>query len=463
MPTISNSITEINALASKAAEKADAVNSNKYNGEIHESNVKAAEDRISAGDKAVEQANQQKQKAEEALKTPPTKSVPSDGKKGGSKTEVDQRELAKLQSNKRAAEAQVQQAQAAVETARQEADQTKTEAPADASLNSDQQQDMNSLLQKIDELKTMSSDPNADLSSQDFQKKLKEAQDQAKRLGEELPDDFTQEQADFWTKVQDGFTTIGKNMQDVATPKVRSEGNYKGFFEDTEKGFNKVIDHLQSQGTDAAVVTDLKNARDSVLDNRDSYLGGMTDSDDEALLGMLTDLKGINEKIGAGEDVTSEDIAALTNSSKGAADVLSIGGSQFVGVLQVPFQNIAQNLDVIKQHNEGNQQFNDFYDRYLNMFDNPANSLDQLQGISKGEVDQLFAFAQQTDAIKQQYRTGQGVSPDQLNQLIGSGTAIADNLENGYGFTALDPVTADGGGSSSNSPRSSSRPLPTGA
>jgi chromosome segregation ATPase len=168
--TVKNAISDLKGLKTIAADKADKASSSRVDQQIQASQIKAAESRITQAEASVTRYEQQKDKAEDKLSPPPTKTIPSDGKKGGSKTVVDEREKDKLQAQVRAADLQIQQAQAAVEAAREEADELKGNILVSAGLTEEQANDMGSLQSQIDELTALANDEQTDLTSDDYQR-----------------------------------------------------------------------------------------------------------------------------------------------------------------------------------------------------------------------------------------------------------------------------------------------------
>jgi hypothetical protein len=188
MPSVKNAITDLRSLKTLALDKAARAESSRTDQQIQRSQIKAAESRIEQAEATVTRYEMEKAKAEDKLSPPPTKTVAGDGKKGGSKTVVDEREKDKLQANLRAAELQIQQAQSAVSAAQSESEEMQNNVLVAAGLTEQQGSDMSNLESQISELEALANDDQTDMTSEDYQNKLKKAKADTERLADTLPD-----------------------------------------------------------------------------------------------------------------------------------------------------------------------------------------------------------------------------------------------------------------------------------
>jgi hypothetical protein len=453
MPSVKNAITDLSGLKTLALDKAARAESSRTDQQIQRSQIKAAESRIGQAESTVTRYELEKSKAEDKLSPPPTKTVAGDGKKGGSKTVVDETEKDKLQAQVRAAELQIQQAQAAVGAAQTEAEDQQNNILISAGLTEQQGSDMSNLESQISELESLANDDQTDLTGEDYQNKLVKAKADTERLADTLPDTANAALAEFWEDIGTSWGNIHEKINEQITPtpaNVDSSNNYAGFFADTEQGFDAIIANLEANGEGPEILNSVKASRNLVLGKSDNYLGGMTDGDNASLSALLTHINTSIDKMQT-EELTAEDIANLNILSEETNSILESGGRAFEDVIAIPFNTAAVNLDGFAQDLAANDDFANMYLRFEGLF-NGGNTYGQLQGITKDEVDTVNEFVDLTDTINEIYRDGGTPSAEQIEQLTTQGNALADNLESRYGFNSAD----DGGGLGSSGSRGSS-------
>ena len=457
MPTVKNAITDLSSLKALALDKAAKSESSRTDQQIQQSQIKAAESRITQAEASVQRYEMEKSKAEDKLSPPPTKTVAGDGKKGGSKTVVDEREKDKLQAQLRAADLQVQQAQTAVEAARSEADEMKNNVLISAGLTEQQGSDMSSLQSQIEELEALANDDQTDLTGEEFQDKLKTAIAGTEKLADELPDTANAALVDFWEDIGTAFGNIHEKINEQITPTpatVRSANNYEGFFEDVEQGFDAILGNLEANGEGPEVLNTVQSTRNLILGNQGTYLGGMTDGDDSSLSALLTHVNTMVDKMQT-EELTADDIANLNILGEETNSVLRSGGRSFEDVIAIPFNTAAVNLDSLAPKLSDNEDFSQLYLRFEGLF-NGGNTYGQLQGMTVDEVNGAYNFAELTNSINDTLRDGGTPTDEQLQNLTTQGNALADLLENKYGFASANDSSSGGLGSSGGSSRTGS-------
>ena len=439
--------TDLSSIISKATEKASKAESSKFDDEILGSQLKAAEERIKSAENQVQKYDTEKAGIQDQLSPPPTKEVSGQGKKGtGSKTVVDEREKNRLEASLRASDVQLTQAGSAVEAARSEAEDLRGQALNNAGVSQDQQKSMTNLLEQIAQLQTEAKDDQTDLTGEDFQNKLNKAVADADKLAGDLPDIGDQVLQDFWSNIAGGFQDINNSITKQITPKppeVKDSNNYEGFFQDISQGYNSIINHLEANGENRAVLGQVRYARDSVLNESNTYLGGMTSDDDLILQDHLTDINTIIGKINNGEAITNDDIAALSTGAEETSSILSQGGSAFEDVLSIPFNTIVINMNELSEKID-DPAFDEFFGKLANLYQHPDNNIADLAGISLDEVNSMYDYSDFVTDLKNQ----DSISSSDLGQLISQGNDFIKNLEDKHGFSTADASANSGNGGS---------------
>jgi hypothetical protein len=425
---------------------------------ILESNIKAAEGRIASAEAQVTRHQMTKKEAEDKLSPPPTKQVQGDGKKAGTKTVVDEREKDKLTAAVRAADVQIQQAQSAVEAAREEAEKMKSQTLETAGITQEHQQSMSQLSTQISELKALVNNPQTDLTSEDFQNKLKKATEDTDKLQTTLPNAANPALKGFWDEVKKGFTDIQAKLVQASTPEratVRKSGaDYSGFFQDVNQGFGSIINHLERNGGSRAQVTSLNNAFDAIKNQQKNYLGGMTRGDDEVLADFLTDMNVIISDINHGETIQQSSYDKLISGANKTADKLSKNGSNFgSGIIAPTFQGIAQNLTTIKGNIPNNNDFNNLLKKFDAITGNQNNDVSKLYGFTKDDYAELDNFYEQVRTIKDKSLDNQASLGD-IRALTTLGNTTLNKLVAKY---KLDTGTSSGSSGSSNNDGTTNR------
>lgn len=425
---------------------------------ILESNIKAAEGRIASAEAQVTRHQMTKKEAEDKLSPPPTKQVQGDGKKAGTKTVVDEREKDKLTAAVRAADVQIQQAQSAVEAAREEAEKMKSQTLETAGITQEHQQSMSQLSTQISELKALVNNPQTDLTSEDFQNKLKKATEDTDKLQTTLPNAANPALKGFWDEVKKGFTDIQAKLVQASTPEratVRKSGaDYSGFFQDVNQGFGSIINHLERNGGSRAQVTSLNNAFDAIKNQQKNYLGGMTSGDDEVLADFLTDMNVIISDINNGETIQQSSYDKLISGANKTADKLSKNGSNFgSGIIAPTFQGIAQNLTTIKGNIPNNNDFNNLLKKFDAITGNQNNDVSKLYGFTKDDYAELDNFYEQVRTIKDKSLDNQASLGD-IRALTTLGNTTLNKLVAKY---KLDTGSSSGSSGSGNNDGTTNR------
>lgn len=436
MPAIT-ATTDLSSIISKATEKAAKAESSKFDDEILNSQLNAAEERIKSAENQVSKYETEKAGIQDQLAPPPTKEVTGQGKKGtGSKTVVDEREKDRLEGTLRASDVQLTQANAAVEAARAEAEELRGQALNQAGVSQEQQQSMTSLLEQINQLQVLSEDAQTDLTGDEFQEKLNKAVEDANKLADGLPDNGAEVLQDFWEDIAGGFQSINNNITDFITPdppEVKDSNNYEGYFEDISQGYESIINHLEGLGVDRAVLGEVSNSRDSILNESNTYLGGMTADDDLILQDHLMDINTIIGKINGGEAVTNDDIATLSLGAEDTSSILAQGGSAFEDVLSIPFDTIVINMNELSEKID-DPSFDEFFGKLANLYQHPDNNISDLTGITLDEVNEMYDFSDFVTDLKNQ----DSISSSDLSELISRGEGFISNLEDNHGFSTAD-------------------------
>jgi hypothetical protein len=434
--------TAIRQASDKSAKSQASSNEEK----ILESNIKAAESRITSAEAQVSRHQMAKKEAEDKLSPPPTKQVQGDGKKAGAKTVVDEREKDKLVAQVRAADVQIQQAQAAVEAAREEAESMKSRTLESAGISQENQQSMTQLSSQVSELKALVNDAQTDLTSESFQNKLKLATENTDKLQTALPNSSNPALKSFWDEIGKGFTDIQNKLIQASTPEratVRKSGaDYSGFFEDVDQGFNTIISHLERNGGTRAQITSITNAHDKIKNEKNNFLGGMSSADDNILADFLTDMNVMVSDINNGVAIEQSSYDKLISGATNTSNKLAVNGSNFASNIIAPtFEGIGQNLLRIKSNIPANNDFNNLLARYevIN-----RNDPSKLYGFSKDDYNELDNFYEAVRAIKDKSLDGNATLND-IRTLTTLGNTTLNKLVTKYNLD-----TGSSGGNSNN-------------
>jgi hypothetical protein len=419
--------TKLATAIRQASDKSASAESSSNDAKILEASIKAAEGRITSAEAQVTRHQLAKQ---ELLAQPtPTKQIQGDGKKGGMKTVVDEREKARLTSQIRASDVQIQQAQSAVEAAREEADKLKSQTLTSIGISEDHQRSMTQLSSRISELKTLVNDPQTDLTSEDFQNKLKIATEHTAELQANLPDSPNPALKSFWDEIKTGFTEIQSKLVQASTPEratVRRSGtDYSGFFEDVDQGFNTIISHLERNNGSRELIMNITNAHDSIKNKKNNYLGGMSNSDINILADFLTNMNVIVNDINNGETIEQRSYDRLILDANRSSTKLAENGSNFVtGVIGPTFGGIAQNLNTIKSKVPNDEGLNTMLNKFNSIL---TNDTEKLYGFSNTDFEELDNFYESVREIKDKAIDGQITTGD-VRSLVTLGNNTFNRL-----------------------------------
>lgn len=429
---MSNTITtDLSSVITKATEKATKADSSHSEELILDSQIKEANKRADTATKSLDNASTAKQEAQDKLSPPPMKTEPGNGKKGNSKQVVDEAEKDKLQAQVRTADTQIQQAQGAVDAARAEATDLTAQKNQASAITPDQKNEMDNLTKQLDDLKKLAADPKTDQKGQDYQNKLNSAVANTEKLYGTLPESGTT--SEFWKSVQGSFKTLDDSMKeftDIDPPPITSTNQ---FFNDAEAGFDKVLNFLGQNGVDQALITQVSNGKDSISNQKDTYLDGITADDKEQMSDTLYQLLLIGDKIDKGTAVTNSDIASLLESTANSSEALSQGGSAFEQVVAVPFNSIEMNLNQIDRKTD-DPNFQSFNDDLKSLYNAPENDFSDLKGITKEDMQTIYDFTADVKEIKDKLASGQTVSSEELALLVSSGRDMMTMLTSSYGM-----------------------------
>ncbi len=434
----------------QSQEKADKAQASDTESRLLESRIRAADSKVSTAGATVTRYELTKKEAEDKLSPPPTKQVQGDGKKGGTKTVVDERERDKLQSQVRAADVQIQQAQAAVEAARQEAEALKTQSLQSVGITEDQMRQMGSLDTQINQLKLEAERGGTDLVGEDYQRRLGAAVTSMTQLSGQIPDAANTALKTFWDNITANLTFINRKITEQTTPDpipMPADNNYQDFFNRSQQGFNTVIDHLRTSGASSTEIMEVENMRDSINSNRDVALIGLSDADKAKMQTVLQGLAGFATEIQNGDPVTMADIRTLTNTTTQLDSILGSGGSNFETNLATTLNAPARNIEDIKNHlvdtnNPGLQGFADDYTRLTHLFDNP----DLLDGLSVSDYNRLVALRTQIGTTKASLDANGSLTDSEISSLATNTHTLMADLYEHYGITDVVAPTSTGGG-----------------
>jgi len=427
----------------QASDKSGKSQASSNEQKVVEANVKAAESRITTAEAAVERHKVAKQNLEAQLSPPPTKQVQGDGKKAGTKTVVDEVEKDRLTAQVKAADVQIQQAEAAVGAAREEAEALKAKSIESAGISQENQQSMAQLSSQISELKALVNDPQTDLTSESFQEKLKKTTESTDKLQKDLPNTANAALKSFWDEIGKGFTDIQTKLVKASTPEKatvdKTGADYSEYFKDVDQGFTTIINHLERSGGSRSQITALTNVHDSIKNKKNHYLGGMSTSDDDKLATLLTTLNVIVSDINTGEPIEEAAYNKLNTDASNASAVLAVNGSNFSGGVIVPtFQGIAQNLTTIKNNIPNNNDFNNLLEKFKNLTEIKSNTTSKLFGFSKQDYDDLDNFYENVRLIKNKALSDQADQKPSLGEvrsLTTLGNTVINKLVTKYQLT----------------------------
>ncbi|MDA0771334.1 MAG: hypothetical protein O3C63_00145 [Cyanobacteria bacterium] len=474
MVTIKVSITDLKSAISKAQAKAANAENKNTDNRILDSQIRGANARVKDAESAVTRSEMTKQEAQDKLSPPPTKQVTSDGKKGGTKTVVDEREKDKLQAQVRAADTQIQQAQSAVEDSRAEAEKLTSQALDGAGVSGQQQQAMGELSDLVSQLKATAENATEDeLTGDDFQTKLKSAVDQSAKLAEELPNKGNEALISFWKEIQEGFESIKEDFTTGTTPDAYEiptnddDNNYAQFFQDFNTGMAKLITRLEPGGTDedaladpsGTIVTRITKARDSIMDKSGKFLQGLNENDTKKLTELMDQINIMNNNLDKDREVPSTDFSKLIASTNGFSNILENGGGNFNLILNTQFNTLDSSAGRIQNNIPANQRFTDLMTT-LGGINNPnqyngllATDFEAIKGIQE-------QFADASTAIRNQggFSTdGTGFSEQDFTELMDQTEALATRLTEDYNLNPPPVVTNSGSGTTPNGPPVNSR------
>jgi hypothetical protein len=127
-------------------------------------------------------------------------------------------------------------------------------------------------------------------------------------------------------------------------------------------------------------------------------------------------------------------------------------GGEFETNIGIYPNTIKTHLDTIKNNNEANQEFMNFYSRIEGVMNDTANTPELLKGITTTEVEQIEQYYELTLAINDKINDGDTPSAEEMTQLINDGNQILDLMITKFGFTdGTDGQNNTGNGNSNRS------------
>ncbi len=449
------SITDIKSAITKAQGKVDQATTSDTNKRILDSQIQAANDRVKSSEAAVSSSEMTKSQAEDKLSPPPTKQIASDGKKGGSKTVVDEAEKDKLQAQVRAADVQIQQAKQTVDDAKAQAEALTAQSLNEAGVSSEQQKSMSDLSNLMAQLKSMADDPQTNLEGDAFQDKLKTAVDKIGVLEKDLPNAANTQLADFWKEITDGMTEVQNKFVTATTPpayKIAAgdkSSNYSQFFEDYNQGMTTLIDRLSSPGDDgsapmidATAKSFLQDALIKVMQNSpDSpdakFLGALNATDEGKMTAVMDQVNTLINNVNRDRPITGGDITKLINDSNALGTRLGTGGGDFASLISVEFNTMgshAQSIGNKLKFSGQTDNLDDFTDtaNRLALIANPNNFI----GLTDTDHKSLAAIGERLRVIDQTLSTGGSVTDATLKALIDDTNTLVDTLSDHYGLAS---------------------------
>lgn len=447
------SLDTLRSAISKAEGKADSARQTDKDQRILDSQIQAANQRIESAESGVTRAEMTKQEAQDKLSPPPTKQVTADGKKGGTKTVVDEREKDKLQAQVRAADVQIQQAQSAVEDARAEAERLSSQALTGAGVSDDQQQAMSELSDLVGQLTQLAEDDQTDLSGDDFQNLLKDAVDKSNALADDLPDEANAVLNGFWGEIEDGFKLIDEKFTSQNAPDpYEIDGdqylsNYPQFFEDFDQGMNSLVSQLRSLPTDdpnykdPRVIRNLVAAQNNIMAEQDNFLAGATPNEGN-MRSVMNLINSINVALRPdnGINVDDQEITDLINGANNLSSVLHDGGSNLDLFLNSEFGPIASNSTIIEDNlPEGTtkENFQALQTKLLGI-SNP----NKYHGLTADDYNLLAGISDRFETLANAYNGSNPPSESDINSLISDSNTLADRFIEDY---ELNPSSTSSG------------------
>ncbi len=459
--SIKVSITDIRSAISSAQSKVDQASNSDTQQRILESQIAAANDRVTSSEAAVTRSEMTKKEAEDKLSPPPTKQIQSDGKKGGTKTVVDEVEKDKLQAQVRAADTQITQARQGVDDAKAQAEALTAQNLDSAGVSSEQQQSMSNLSDLVSQLKEASEDPQTNFEGDEFQDKLKSAVDQIAVLKDDLPTTPNGSLKDFWKEVTEGMTAVQTNYLTATTPPAYEiatgdrADNYSQFFEDYQDGMNTLIERLPQEVEDnpARVTKFLQDSLTSVMKHSPSspdakYLEGFNNATDEKRMTDLMNLvNGLINNLNRNRDISDQDVTALINGSTSLGDSLAEGGTGFKDLMTYRFNTLSNDSATIMTGLQRNGQTDTLpdFDDAVNKFSVIANP-NNFTGLTAADSDALDAMETRYSAIARSLSTGGTVSDNTMRTLIDDSNTLIDRLAENYGLAPTTNTSGSGTG-----------------
>jgi hypothetical protein len=454
MPAIKVSISDIKSAISKAQSKVDEASASDTNKRVLDSQIRAANDRVKSSEAAVTSSEMTKQQAEDKLSPPPTKQIASDGKKGGSKTVVDEAEKDKLQAQVKAADVQINQAKQTVGDAKAQAEALTAQALGDAGVSSDQQKSMSDLSNLMAQLKSMANDPQTNMEGDAFQDKLKTAVDKIGVLEKSLPNVANTQLADFWKEVTAGMTTVQDKFIKATTPEAYKivagdkSKNYAEFFEDYNQGMTTLIDRLSKPGADgSAPIIDatakqfLQDAQIGIAKHSPNspdakFLGAFNATDEGKMTNLMDQVNTLINNVNKSRPITADDISKLINDSKGLDTRLAGGGGDFAALISTEFNTMGAHATSIARNLNRSGQTDDLDDfskaaGRVNQIANPNN----FKGLTDKDHKAIDALGERLRAMDKTLSEGGSVPDNVIRTLIDDTNTLVDTLSDHYGLS----------------------------
>ncbi|MDD9899130.1 MAG: hypothetical protein OXU45_09060 [Candidatus Melainabacteria bacterium] len=460
MMAVKVSLATLRSAISKAETKADNARQSDRDQRILDSQIAAANQRIESAESGVTRAEMTKKEAQDKLSPPPTKQVTSDGKKGGTKTVVDEREKDKLQAQVRAADVQIQQAQGAVDDARAEAERLSSQALSGAGVSDEQQSAMGELSDLVAQLTELAEDDQTDLTSDSFQNLLEDAVTKSNDLADDLPDDANAVLNGFWQEIEDGFKLIDEKFTEQSAPDAYEIAgdqyleNYDQFFTDFNQGMSSIISQFQGLSTDDENYVDLRvirrltEAQNNVMAEQDKFLGGAQPNEAQ-MRGMMDLINTINVGLRPdnGINVDGQQVTDLINGSNSLAGVLNNGGNNFDLFMDTEFEAITSGASIINENLAEGTTKDNFGALLikLNGISNPS----RYEGFTASDYNDLSGIAERFENFATAYNNGTPPSETDIDTLINDADQMADRFITDYSANQGSSSGSSSSGSSS--------------